>query len=364
MKLYKYLTEHVIKTFLTEDKKGEYVALVIDEQFMKNIAYKLDLSLDEFISKLKSRLYYNCCNEDKDLNFAFAAITLQLYAASKCETDIDEKYSAKAYNPKLKEILNFSDNELYNWYKIYQERVWTIFYNWCSANNFIVQQPLYSRKKYVQYPLELSKYTLNREDLKYIASIFHRYKIQPNEDIYYSNFWKILNAKFDFNNLNNRIQRVFNAVYEDTQSYNIVEFQIYNYFLDWDGEYIDPYRQSVRKIISNNAYRLHLLNKDNYLWIDIRKEDGSRIDRLQVGNYLKESLKGYYSFRREGIIIFQRCEYGDFNYWDETRFIENNEDIGIAIVFNTTFRNMFRNSKSLFYSKDIAIYEFIYDYLT
>lgn len=359
----KLFAEYVVETFLTNDKKGEFAALVIDEQFIGNAAAKFNITHDELVESLRKYAYYRYYSTNTDFSVVIATIALQLYAASKCETD--EDYSANAYNPRLCEILRWDVSYLQSWYRDNQTSIWQEFYKWCRNHNFQVQEclPREYRNKYIQYPLELAKYLLNRDDLKYIASVFKKYRLEPEEDIFYSDFWKIIDVNFDFRRLNNHISKVFDAVHQDTNNYDIVKSQIYNYYLTWNGEYVDFEDLRTQRTKSKNSYTLHLSDKDGAYRIDIRKNDGSKSASFQIDVNLLQDLKGYYSFKREGIIVFQRDYNGDFNYWDETRLIEDKDSIGIAVVFNNSQRIKFYGSNVLFQCRDISVYEIKYNHL-
>ena len=84
MSLYKLFAEYVISTFLTDDKKGEFAALVIDEQFIENAATEFDMTSDELIESLTKDVYHKYYSTTFGFHFALAVISLQLYAASKC----------------------------------------------------------------------------------------------------------------------------------------------------------------------------------------------------------------------------------------------------------------------------------------
>lgn len=359
----KLFAEYVIETFLTNDKKGEFAALVIDEQFIESTASKLNITPNELVESLRKHAYYRYYSTNTDFSVTIAAIALQLYAASKRQTD--DEYSAEAYNPRLCEILRCDISYLQSWYRDNQTSIWQEFYKWCRNHNFQVQEclPRENKNKYIQYPLELARYLLNRDDLKYIASIFKKYRLEPYEDIFYSDFWKILDIRFDFRRLNSHIPKVFDAVYQDTNNYDIVKSQIYNYYLTWNGDNIDFESLRTQRAKSKDSYNLHLSDKDGTYRIDVRKDDDSKVAGFQLDLNLIQDLEGYYSFRREGIIIFQRDYNGDLNYWDETRFIEDKDSIGMAVVFNNSQRIKFYGSNVLFRYRDIAVYEIRYNHL-
>lgn len=366
MKIYRLFSKYVIDTFLTHDRKDEFASLVIDGQFMESAANKIKVSRDSLVKNLCLELFTPCDNliTIRNIDSIIAIVALQLYAASKCESD--GGYSVNAYNPRLCEIINCDIGYLQSWYKDNQEKVWRKFYEWCADNGFIVRecQPRPYKNRFIQYPLELAKYLLNREDMKYIASVFNKYKLQPYETIFYSDFWNIINIRFDFRQLSNRIPKVFDSVFEDTGNYDIVKSQVYNHFLVWGGEYIDPYELRIKKTKSKERFQIHLSDKNDIYRIDIRKEDGSKIINFQIGSTFCQELSKYYSYKRDGIIIFQKDSDGDFNYWDETRFIEDKNEMGLAIVFNSFQRNKFYGATPVFYCRDIVIYKFKYNDLT
>ncbi|MBF0649267.1 hypothetical protein IR083_10585 [Dysgonomonas sp. GY75] len=364
MKTYELFTRYVIDTFLTHDKKDEFASLVIDEQFMESAANKIEVSRDSLVKNLCLELFIPCDNPIRDIDSIVAIVALQLYAASKCESD--GEYSVNAYNPRLCEIINCDIGYLQSWYRDNQEKVWGKFYEWCADNGFIVRecQPRPYKNRFIQYPLELAKYLLNREDMKYITSVFNRYKLQPYENIFYSDFWNIINIRFDFRQLNNHIQKVFDSVFEDTENYDIVKSQVYNHFLVWGGEYIDTYELRIKKTKSKERFQIHLSDKNDIYRIDIRKEDRSKITNFQIDSTFYQELDKYYSYKRDGIIIFQKDSDGDLNYWDETRFIGDKNESGLAIVSNNFQRSKFYGATPVFYYRDIVIYEFKYNELT
>lgn len=364
MKIYRLFSKYVIDAFLTNDKKGEFASLVIDEQFMVGVADKIEISRGCLVDDLCLDLFTPYHNLIRNIDSIIAIVALQLYAASKCESD--GEYSASAYNPRLCEVINCSSGYLQAWYRENQEEVWRIFYDWCINNDFVVRecQSRDYKNKFVQYPLELAKYLLNREDLKYIASVFNIYKLQPCENIFYSDFWNIIDIRFCFKQLNNHIQKVFDSVFEDTGNYDIVKSQIYNHYIVWDGEYIEPYESQSKKAKLKELFQIHLSDKNSIYRIDIRKEDGSKIENFQIDSTFSQKLGKYYSYKRDGIILFQKDIDGDLNYWDETRFIENKNESGLAIVSTNLQRSEFYRATPVFHCRDIVIYEFKYNEYT
>ncbi len=364
MKTYKLFSKYVIETFLTDDKKGEFASLIIDGQFMNSAASKNEISVDIFIEKLCSELFSLYSNPVIEVDSVIAIVALQLYTASIRE--VDEEHSAKAYNIRLCDTIDCDDGDLKAWYKENQEKVWMKFYEWCRKNNFVVKecQPRSGSYRFVQYPLELAKYIFNRDDLKYMASVFVKYKLQPNENVLYSDFWKIFDIRFDFKNCNIHSQKVIDTVFEDSGNYEIIKSQIYNYYIIWSGEYINPYEKKIKKTNHRELFQIHLSDKDYIYRIDIRKEDGVKITDFKIDTTFIQELSKYYSYKRDGVIIFQRDKDGDLNYWDETRFIENKNQSGLAIVSKYSKHSKFHGGTVVSRYGDIVIYEFKYNNLT
>lgn len=354
MEILQQFSNYIINTFFTYDKKGESVSVVIDKQLMEDIALKMGTSRKHLVKQLSLLLFNHNFNSKKSIDSVISIVALQLYAASECESD--NQYTVAAYNPRLCEIINLEINHLQAWYRNNQEDIWKYFYQWCKNNHFDIQtcQPKEGKNKYIQYPLELANHCLNREDFKYITSLFNKYGLQPNEDISYNDFWKVIRDR-DFQSGNKHIQTVFNAVFKDTKSYEIVKYQIYNFYTTWNGEYFSLMEGITQK--SKDKFQIHLSNKDEEYRIDIRCEDGSKIVDFLISPNFREEISQYYSYKRSDTIIFQQDIDGDPNYWDETRFIRSKNEIGLALVFNGSNSHHFYNANIVFHSRNLAIYE-------
>ena len=62
MKTYELFSRYVIDSFLTNDKKGEFASLVIDELFMENVANKIQTSRDSLVENLCLELFTSYWN--------------------------------------------------------------------------------------------------------------------------------------------------------------------------------------------------------------------------------------------------------------------------------------------------------------
>ena len=80
-------------------------------------------------------------------------IAVQLLAASARHDD--ELYTAVAYNPRLCNLLEISQNSLQQKYASAQENLYRIFQKWCEENNllFVIPEISGNYHRHVRYPL-------------------------------------------------------------------------------------------------------------------------------------------------------------------------------------------------------------------
>lgn len=362
MELYQQFAKHIRKTFLSDDRKGEFVSLIVDEQYMNMVARDINVSKQSIIQDISHHFFsvyrtYNSFDDDSII----AIVGLQLYAASHCVTE-DGGFSANAYNPPLYALTSLDDQALQRWYSQYQDTVWAFFYKLCKSKGFLVDTCKPRPKepgRYVQYPLSLAKYTFNREDLRYIASIFNRYMLHPNEEIAYNDFWRIIDIRQNFMRLNSHIDKVLSSIWADKQDYEIAKSQIHNHFLFWDGDYKDPYWGSARR--ADAIKRSLRLNRKNESYsISILDDTDRLLESILINSRVFSVLKQFYRCKHEGVIVFQKHSIYP-NTWDEVRYIANKQEKGIAVVFDRYNQySTFYNATELFSDGRVVIYEFEY----
>lgn len=361
MKLFHKFAGEVISSFLSDDKRGEFVSLVIDKQFMDDVALRLGVAKQDIIEHLSAELFSSYRSYPLDDYSVISIVAFQLYAASKCVTD-DGGYSANAYNPRLYELISKDNQYLQKWYNNYQDAAWAYFYRFCSDKGFVVKQCSprpYEKGRFVQYPLNLAKHTFNREDLKYISYIFHNNKVYVDEDIRYIDFWKLFDIKWAFANLSNHCTRVLESIYADTRSYDIAKSQIYSHFLVWDGEYKEPFSSQSRITSTPNDKQISISNKSGIYEVYVRnRETEELINKITIDRNISISLNAHYKLKRDSIIIFQ--QNNDYpNVWNETRYIESRDTRGLAIVINKPY--LFGRATRIYCCENVCLYEFDYN---
>ena len=86
MNIYKQFANYVIQSFFTDERKDEFIFLIIDNQYIESIANKMRLSKDNLIRGLQHIFYYKTSFYE-DNAAVISMISLQLYAASECQSD-------------------------------------------------------------------------------------------------------------------------------------------------------------------------------------------------------------------------------------------------------------------------------------
>jgi hypothetical protein len=361
MELYHRFAREVISSFLSDDKRGEFVSLVIDDLFMSNVATILGVETQSILAHLRAELF-NCYRFfPLDDYSVISIVAYQLYAASTCVTD-EGGYSANAYNPRLFALISEDNQYLEKWYKNYQDAVWAYFYRFCSNNGFVIKQcsPRPNQKgRFVQYPLSLAKHTFNREDFKYISYVFQKAKVYMDEDIRYTDFWKLFDIGRSFSNLSNHCTRILESIYADTHSYDIAKSQIYNHFLTWNGEYKDPLSSRSRITATPNDKQISISNKSGIYEVYVRnRETEELINKITINRNILTSLNAHYKLKRDGLIVFQ--QNNDYpNVWNETRYIESRDTRGLAIVINKPYQ--LGCATQIYCCDNVCLYEFGYN---
>jgi len=333
MNTYLRFSQFIKSLFFPEDKKGSQIYFIVDENIISSACKEMGLEDNkEIFINIKIFMEKDSYNS-LSIESILGVIAIQLYAASKRERK--NNHTERAFIPILQEIISLEKAELNNWLKNWQDKFWQFLFDWCDRNNYYI--PRVSAKtgkdRNVQYPKKLAQFTLNREGLKRFGNIFVEYNLSVGEDISEDDFWKIIPKKDLFKKevLLNRTKKIL----ESEDSNVVVAYsQIYNYYLDWDGSVFTENENKNKKTSSKRPrYSLHLAGNETnpFVAIEVRDEYDTKIDELNLCNNLASFIKQYYKFKRENIILFKRNEVYD-NSWDETRFLQQDED-GIAILF-------------------------------
>lgn len=355
--LFEHFCNHVDSTIFAKENMGEMVAFIIDQAFIDDFCKKHSVSEKILMREVMHYIYRPASYGHLHVK---GILAIQLYAATKREDS--GGITEKNYRDRLSLVLDWDINDLQSWMSENQEEYWEKLYRWCHANDFDIAKckPKTGAGRYVQYPVQQAARVFTQKDLKYIAYHFVNHGLQPDEDLKESDFWRILSKRSISSYVHtNHGKRLIENPEFLTDAYR----QIFNYYLRWDGSYIDINRS--RSIDANKEKFFLYLSEDGYL--DVRDKDLKKKLRLEWKDLKENSLSGLYSFKRERLIIFKRSEDYD-GYWEETRYLEGREE-GIAFVFqgNASQYNRSLYTPSYFYNKNpifsnnrIKIYKFGY----
>ncbi len=339
--IYSLFGNYIKKNFLGNDKRGEEVFLVIDLYFINTFCIAHRITYDDFIHSIQRRWAWNITSSSGIIE-SLGFIGIQLYAASQMENE--GGYSSNNFRDRICsiEMLDLHLKEWDEWAEKYQDTLWNKYYRWCNREGFLIPHKCERRvgkDRYVQYPKTHSEEILNREDLKRIANLFVSKNLAPNEDISEVDFWKILNLSYNHKSYSRRASKILST------NRDLFKKQVYQYFLSWDGEYIEG--NGVKKL-DKLTNQLFLLNCEGEWFFDIKQQETSSICNFPLNTKgLMKEITQYYLFKRNNIILFKReMEYE--GVWKETRFIENYEDEGLAFISSDSYRGFFS-------SKDIVM---------
>lgn len=355
--LYDNFCNHVDKTIFSKDNMGECVAFIIDQAFIEDFCKKYSTTEKNLMREVMHNIYRPAYYGHLHIK---GILAIQLYAATKREDS--GGITEKNYRDRLSQVLDWDLNELQSWMSENQEEYWEKLYRWCSANNFEISRckPKTGAGRYVQYPVQQAARVFTQKDLKYIAYHFVQNGLQPDEDLNESDFWRILNRRRILNYVHTNHGR---RLIENPEYLPDAYRQIFNYYLRWDGSYIDINRSKSVDGVKKKFFLY--LSEEGYL--DVRDIEQKRKARFDWDELKQTSLTGLYSFKREQLILFKRSE--DYEgYWEETRYLEGRDE-GIAIVFqgSSSPYNRSQYTTSHFYGKSpiytnsrIKIYKFDY----
>lgn len=334
--IFSFLGKYIKSSFFSNDKKGDEVFPLIDSYFIESFCTYQNITITDFTHFIQKKSLWSV-NDSSPFNEILGFIGIQLYAASKMETS--DNYTSSNFRDRIcsPDILNIELNEWQQWAATYQDNIWKKYYDWCFENGFVIANKCFpiqgQRDRYVQYPKVHSKLVLNREDLKKIATIFVEKKLYPNEDIAEKDFWKIV-GRYHFNSYySKRSQKILE------ENRELANKQIYQFYLFWNGEYIDNY---YTKKITKAKNQLYLFELDNTWSIDIIENESGKLIKnipfLSIKN--KHDISEYYTFKRDNVILFKKCDDYD-GYWEESRYLDNYENEGIALFSSNSQNHLY-----------------------
>ena len=168
--------------FFSTDAIGEEISFAVDKYTIQKFCIGNNTSEVELINSVRKEYWKYRHTQEQILGL----LAIQLYAASLRKEEY--LYSSRNYTIRLRELLNWDDNDWKKWMYARQDEYWETFYNWCTEQGFYIKKcmPFDGPGRFVQYPIEHSKTVFTEEDLLYISNCFVENHLFPGEDISYS----------------------------------------------------------------------------------------------------------------------------------------------------------------------------------
>lgn len=326
--IFEHFCQHVDETIF-QNCIGGVVSFVVDQTYIDIFCEKYSITEKELLRDVRRYMFQY--NITLSINHIKGVIAIQIYATTKrAENSLISKAN---YRKRLAELLFLEVGELDNWFKNYQDNYWKRLYDWCD-NNYIEIPKSYPRDvawRYVQYPTLQAERVFTREELLYIAYAFIENLLYPEDDVSFKDFWIILNwwSLYKYVHTKHAIN-LYENYREDAEK------QIFNYFLNWNGEYKIRHKKvtNVRRDVSEERF---IYIKDDLEAIEVRNKDlkliGEKIQLISLNHitFINRSSNEDLIVRRNDMILFKKDDVYD-NYWQETRFLEGEEN-GLVILF-------------------------------
>lgn len=340
MNIYSEFCMIINDTFFKEEYKGGFVSFIVDDNFISKVCDDLHVDTSSLYGSVKSYMRNCFFNDINDIDF-MGIFIIQLYAASLRENK--DSYTTASYRTHLCSLLSININDLNEWMKYCQDDLWRHLYKWCDNNGFIIKK-FKSRPgpwKYVNYILQLSDNTFTYEDMKYFGYNFNQYGLCPNEEISEFDFWRIIDKNL-FKGYTRHSELVLNNILVDES----ICSQIYNYYLKWDGSYIEPKIDNSKSTPSLDKYQLYLSN--DLHTIEIRDESLAKILDFDITELPYHNISKFYKQKHKGIILLRKNEFYD-DMFEEVRYLDDDE-VGIVIIFTNCLQKHFQYEKIKRYS--------------
>lgn len=321
---------YVNERIFSKENLGSYVALVVDQSFVDDFCKENHTTEDALMHDVRKIL----CSYHRDHLTIKGIVAIQLFAASKRANT--EGYTANNYYNRLSQVINWNINDLHHWMAENQEDIWLSLYKWCDNNYFKITrcQPRTGTGRYVQFPIQQALRVFTDEDFLYIAKIFVDNNLYPGEDITQTELWKIIKRNSLLNYLETRHAK---EVINNSASEEDYLFQIYNFYLRWDGKY-KLREKVVRTDSSLNNICLYLT--EDLVSLEFRDENLKLLRKFSLGSMEYSDIQGYFHFKRKGLLLFKKDDIYD-DRWQEVRYIDfaeydysaKSEKYGIAVCF-------------------------------
>lgn len=317
--------KHVDETIFRENI-GSAVAFIIDQSYIDSFCEKYSIEEKALLDEVRRNMH----RWNVSIDHIKGIIAIQVYAATKRADD--HLITRANYRERFAELLAWDTNELQSWMRIYQDLYWEQLYLWCDNNHYEISKsyPYEGKGRYVQYPIQQAERVFTKDELLYLAYAFVENNLYPDDDISFESFWRTINWYSLYRYIYTSHAK---NLYSTKEYYNDAKWQIFNYFLRWDGSYKKDHK--VSNIRSDLKEVLFMYLKDELNTIDIRNEKLELIHQFQLSTFnhkIFTSNRKIFPNRRTDLILFKRDETYE-NYWQECRFLGGDEE-GLAIIFS------------------------------
>lgn len=317
----KYVDDTIFK-----DNIGSVVSFIVDQSYIDAFCEKYSIKEVELLKEVSKNMF----RRNAPIEHIKGIVAIQVYAATKRANGV--LVTSSNYKTPYAELLSWDINDVSWWFREFQDYTWQTLYKWCNLNHYIIAQSAPQSGipyGYVQYPLQQAERVFTKDELLYIACAFVDNNLYPDDDISFESFWRTINWYSLYRYIHTSHAK---NLYSTREYYNDAKWQIFNYFIRWDGGYKRNHKASNVRSESNEDLFVYL--KDELNTIDIRNEMLELVHQFQISTFNHNIFtinRKIFPNRRTDLILFKRDDTYE-NYWQECRFLEGDEE-GLAIIF-------------------------------
>lgn len=343
-----YVNETIFKANI-----GSKVSFIIDQSYILSFCEKYDIEENILLNEARKKMYRHGIHNVPILHI-MGVVAIQVYAATK---RADDYLKTKAnYRDRLAELIAWDTAALQSWMQEYQDSYWKQLYAWCDKHHYDIAKsyPYYGKGRFVQYPIQQAERVFTNDELLYIAYAFVENKLYPDDNITFNEFWKIINWHSLYSYIRSSHSSHAENLYRTSEYYDDAKSQIFNYFLRWNGDY-----KHFSKISNIRQDDLYIYMNDELDSVDVRNEKLELVRKFPLSSFNHQTYicnKDLFPIRRNELILFKRDDTYE-NYWQETRYLEGEED-GLVIIFTdiSSRWKLFPNSDLVKVLDNVRIY--------
>ncbi|MBF0232529.1 MAG: hypothetical protein HQK65_05755 [Desulfamplus sp.] len=332
-----------------KDRKGDSVILSIDNHFVNNFCKKNKIKEQDLYKEISIFYTKKMFKIEKTTNSMpnyLGIIAIQIYAAHTMRKG--KQFTATAYNPRLRKLLNINEQKLQNIHEGIQDNLWKSFEVWCIHNGYMVNipKPKDGKGRWTQYPL--SQALLNQDDLDKLPLLFQKAGLKPFESLSFEDFKIIISNSDENNDLSRNYYRLKDRL-EQNNELESLQKQIFTFYLDWDGrlpqvQSSSQNRQTPNKSVSNSHFLVLDCDFENIeehrLIIYDQNEDIKNSFKISDENVFEKIEEAGYRLPHKGneTILFIKSD--EYDEWVENRYLEIDKP---CLLFFKRSKNLIRD---------------------